>query len=70
MDKAGAQEMLAPVLHPISLWKETNRTNSVGFELMAIKDRNETEFVLGRNSGRNARGFGSKISIKLQRFTI
>lgn len=47
MDKAGAQEMLAPVLHPISLWKETNRTNSVGFELMAIKDRNETEFVLG-----------------------
>ncbi len=47
MDKAGAQEMLSPVLHPISLWKETNRTNSVGFELMAIKDRNETEFVLG-----------------------
>ncbi len=47
MDKAGAQEMFAPILHPISLWKETNRTNSVGFELMAIKDRNETEFVLG-----------------------
>ena len=47
MDKTGAQEMIAPILHPIALWKETNRTNSVGFELMAIKDRNETEFVLG-----------------------
>lgn len=47
MDKAGAQEMLTPVLHPIELWKETNRTTSVGFELMKVKDRSETEFVLG-----------------------
>jgi prolyl-tRNA synthetase len=29
------------------LWEETNRTTSVGFELMSIKDRNEMEFVLG-----------------------
>ncbi|HSX18952.1 MAG TPA: proline--tRNA ligase [Candidatus Saccharimonadales bacterium] len=47
MDKAGAEEMSAPTLHPKSLWEETNRTNSVGFELMSIKDRNEMEFVLG-----------------------
>lgn len=47
MDKAGAQEMVTPVLHPKSLWEETNRTTSVGFELMSIKDRNEVEFVLG-----------------------
>ncbi len=47
MDKAGGQEMVTPVLHPIDLWKETNRTNSVGFELMKIKDRNDMEFVLG-----------------------
>ena len=47
MDNAGAQEILTPVLHPIDLWKETNRTNSVGFELMVIKDRNKAEFVLG-----------------------
>ncbi|HSX40223.1 MAG TPA: proline--tRNA ligase [Candidatus Saccharimonadales bacterium] len=47
MDNTGAQELLAPVLHPKELWKETNRTNSVGFELMSIKDRNEAEFVLG-----------------------
>lgn len=47
MDATGAQEMLAPVLHPKSLWQETNRTKSVGFELMSIKDRSEVEFVLG-----------------------
>ena len=47
MDKAGAQEIITPVLHPIDLWKETNRANSVGFELMKIKDRNDAEFVLG-----------------------
>ncbi len=47
MDNVEAQEMLTPVLHPKSLWEETNRTTSVGFELMSIKDRNEMEFVLG-----------------------
>ncbi len=47
MDFAGAQEMIAPILHPKALWEETNRTNSVGFELMSIKDRNDFEFILG-----------------------
>ena len=47
MDKSGAQEIIAPVLHPKYLWEETNRTKSVGFELMSIKDRNDFEFVLG-----------------------
>src|SRR3990172_2763297 len=40
MDKTGAQELSAPILHPKELWKETNRTSSVGFELMSVKDRN------------------------------
>lgn len=47
MDRSGAQEMITPILHSKALWKETNRANSVGFELMSIKDRNEMEFVLG-----------------------
>jgi len=47
MDKAGAQEMLSPVLHPLSLWLETNRTKTTGFELMRVKDRREVEFALG-----------------------
>jgi prolyl-tRNA synthetase len=47
MDKAGAQRMITPVLHPLELWEETNRTNSVGFELMTIKDQRGSEFALG-----------------------
>ena len=47
MDKAGAMEMLSPTLHPIELWQETNRTQSVSFELMRVKDRQGVEFALG-----------------------
>lgn len=47
MDRTGAQEMLAPVLHPLELWQETNRTTSVGFELMTIKDQRGAAFALG-----------------------
>ncbi len=47
MDKSGAQEMLSPILHPLELWKETNRTNTTGFELMKVKDRRGSEFALG-----------------------
>ncbi len=47
MDKTGAQEMLSPVLHPLSLWKETNRTKTTGFELTVLKDRREFEYALG-----------------------
>ena len=47
MDKAGAQKMITPVLHPLELWEETNRTNSVGFELMSIEDQRGAKFALG-----------------------
>ncbi|MEA2098181.1 MAG: proline--tRNA ligase [Patescibacteria group bacterium] len=47
MDNAGAMKMITPVLHPKKLWKETSRTDSVGFELMTVKDRSKSEFVLG-----------------------
>lgn len=47
MDRTGALKLITPVLHPVELWKETNRTSSVGFELMKIKDRNGSDFVLG-----------------------
>lgn len=47
MNDAGAQEVLMPVLHPIELWQETNRTSTTGFELMRVKDRRDSEFVLG-----------------------
>lgn len=47
MDAVGAMEMVAPILHPLELWKETNRTNTTGFELMKVKDRRGAEFALG-----------------------
>lgn len=47
MNHAGAQEMTVPFLHPLELWKETNRTSSAGFELMKVKDRRGAEFALG-----------------------
>jgi len=47
MDKAGAQEMITPVLHPLELWEETNRNNAAGFELMQVKDRRGAKFALG-----------------------
>lgn len=47
MDSAGAQEVLMPVLHPLELWQETNRTTSVSFELMKITDRRGADFALG-----------------------
>ncbi len=47
MDKTGAQEMVSPILHPLELWKETNRTSTAGFELMKVKDRRGSEFALG-----------------------
>lgn len=47
MDKADAQEILVPVLHPLELWRETNRDAAVGFELTQLKDRRGAEFALG-----------------------
>jgi len=47
MDRAGAQEMITPVLHPLELWEETNRTNTTGFELMNVQDRRGADFALG-----------------------
>ncbi|HEV2403303.1 MAG TPA: proline--tRNA ligase [Candidatus Saccharimonadales bacterium] len=47
MDKVGAQELIMPTLHPLELWKETNRTTTTGFELMKVKDRRGAAFALG-----------------------
>ncbi|MBU0897972.1 proline--tRNA ligase [Patescibacteria group bacterium] len=47
MDQTGSQEMVSPILHPLTLWQETNRDKSAGFELMKIEDRRGSEFALG-----------------------
>ncbi|MEY9094750.1 proline--tRNA ligase [Paenibacillus sp. RC84] len=47
MDRAGAQEMLMPVLQPAELWKESGRYSVYGPELMRLNDRHDREFTLG-----------------------
>jgi prolyl-tRNA synthetase len=47
MDRIGAQKMLAPILHPIELWEETNRDKSGGYELMTVEDRRGARFAVG-----------------------
>ncbi|KRE93050.1 proline--tRNA ligase [Paenibacillus sp. Soil766] len=47
MDRAGAQEMLMPALHPAELWKASGRWDVYGPELMRLHDRNGREFALG-----------------------
>lgn len=47
MNAAQAQEIVTPVLHPLELWEETNRTTTAGFELMKVTDRRDVQFALG-----------------------
>jgi prolyl-tRNA synthetase len=47
MNRAGAQEILMPVLQPAELWMQTGRWQTLGRELMRMKDRHERDMVLG-----------------------
>jgi prolyl-tRNA synthetase len=47
LDRAGAQEILMPILQPVELWKESGRYSAYGPELMRIADRHNREFALG-----------------------
>ena len=47
MDKAGAQELLMPIMVDADVWRDSGRYNVYGPELMRISDRHEREFVLG-----------------------
>ena len=47
MDKAGAIEMLMPVIQPADLWEESGRWSEFGPELMRFTDRHNREFAMG-----------------------
>ena len=47
MNRAGAQEILMPALHPAELWKKTGRYETLGDDKIAFKNRAGHEFVLG-----------------------
>lgn len=44
MNRAGAQEVVLPVIQPAELWQETGRWQKYGPELLRIKDRHGREF--------------------------
>jgi prolyl-tRNA synthetase len=47
MNRAGAIELLMPMVTPAELWQESGRWQMYGKELLRLKDRKETEFCLG-----------------------
>lgn len=47
MNRAGAQELLMPMVQPADLWAETGRYKKYGPELLRFKDRHDRESCLG-----------------------
>ena len=47
MNRAGAIEVLLPLVQPAELWKETGRWERYGKELLRFKDRHNRDFCLG-----------------------
>ena len=47
MNRAGAQEVVMPMVIPSELWQESGRWDIYGKELLRIKDRHERDFCLG-----------------------
>ncbi len=47
MNRAGAQELLLPMVQPAELWKESGRYKKYGPELLRFKDRHDRESCLG-----------------------
>ena len=46
MNRAGAVEMLMPVVQPAEYWQETGRFEKMGPELLRLKDRHDRDFII------------------------
>uniref|UniRef100_UPI0026239143 proline--tRNA ligase n=1 Tax=Thiomonas sp. TaxID=2047785 RepID=UPI0026239143 len=46
MNRAGAIELLMPVVQPAELWQESGRWDKFGPELLRMKDRHQRDFVV------------------------
>lgn len=46
MNRAGAIELLMPVVQPAELWQESGRFDKMGPELLRVKDRHERDFII------------------------
>ena len=47
MNRAGALELVMPVVQPAELWQESGRWQAYGPELLRFKDRHDRDMVLG-----------------------
>ena len=47
MNRAGAFEMVMPVVQPAEIWQESGRWSDYGPELLRFKDRHQRDFVAG-----------------------
>ena len=50
MNRAGAVELLMPVVQPAELWQETGRFDKMGPELLRVKDRHGRDFIIQATS--------------------
>ena len=46
MNRAGAVELLMPVVQPAELWMESGRWQKMGPELLRLKDRHDRDFIV------------------------
>ncbi len=46
MNRAGAMELIMPLVQPAELWQETGRWDKMGAEMLRLKDRHERDFAL------------------------
>ena len=46
MNRAGAVEMIMPVVQPAEMWQESGRWSAYGPELLRFKDRHDRDFVI------------------------
>ncbi len=47
MNRAGAQELLMPMVQPADLWQESGRWQQYGPELLRFRDRHDRDYCLG-----------------------
>jgi prolyl-tRNA synthetase len=47
MNRAGALELVMPVIQPAELWQETGRWEKMGPNMLRLKDRHDRDFIVG-----------------------
>src|SRR5690349_15495862 len=46
MNRAGAVELLMPVIQPAELWQQSGRWTKMGPEMLRVKDRHERDYIV------------------------